>query len=48
LFDNKAFGRIGDYFGVFDDTAKALAFDEETVKKIISNLQELLDPWRHG
>jgi type I restriction enzyme, R subunit len=43
LFPNKSFGRIVDYFGVFDDTAKALAFDEETVKKVISNLQELLD-----
>lgn len=43
LFPNKSFGRIVDYFGVFDDTAKALAFDEESVKKVISNLQELLD-----
>jgi type I restriction enzyme R subunit len=33
LFPNKTFGRIVDYFGVFDDTAKALAFDEESVKK---------------
>ncbi|MGJ0515055.1 MAG: type I restriction endonuclease subunit R [Methylomicrobium sp.] len=43
LFPNKTFGRIVDYFGVFDDTANALAFDEESVKKIISNLQELKD-----
>lgn len=43
LFPNKTFGRIVDYFGVFDDTAKALAFDEESVKKVISNLQELLE-----
>lgn len=43
LFPNKSFGRIVDYFGVFDDTAKALAFDEETVKKVITNLQELRD-----
>lgn len=41
LFPNKTFGRIVDYFGVFDDTAKALAFDEESIKKVISNLQEL-------
>jgi len=41
LFPNKTFGRIVDYFGVFDDTAKALAFDEESVKKVITNLQEL-------
>ena len=43
LFPNKTFGRIVDYFGVFDDTANALAFDEESVKTVISNLQELRD-----
>lgn len=43
IFPNKSFGRIVDYFGVFDDTAQALAFDEETVKTIITNLQELKD-----
>lgn len=43
LFPNKSFGRIVDYFGVFDDTAKALAFDEESVKLVITNLQELRD-----
>ncbi|MDP1622733.1 MAG: HsdR family type I site-specific deoxyribonuclease [Bacteroidales bacterium] len=41
LFPNKTFGRIVDYFGVFDDTAKALVFDEESIKAVISNLQEL-------
>ncbi len=43
LFPKKTFGRIVDYFGVFDDTAQALAFDEETVKLVITNLQELKD-----
>ncbi|MCX6250632.1 MAG: HsdR family type I site-specific deoxyribonuclease [Bacteroidetes bacterium] len=43
LFPNKTFGRIVDYFGVFDDTAKALAFDEESIKTVITNLQELKD-----
>jgi type I restriction enzyme R subunit len=43
LYPNKTFGRIVDYFGVFDDTAKALMFDEEVVKKVITNLQELRD-----
>jgi type I restriction enzyme R subunit len=43
LFPNKTFGRIVDYFGVFDDTARALAFDEESVKNLITNLQELRD-----
>lgn len=43
LFPNKTFGRIVDYFGVFDDTAQALAFDEESVKSVVTNLQELRD-----
>tara|TARA_R110001592_G_scaffold237306_11_gene496386 strand:+ start:56001 stop:58967 length:2967 start_codon:yes stop_codon:yes gene_type:complete len=41
LYPNKTFGRIVDYFGVFDDAAKALQFDEESVKQVISNLSEL-------
>ncbi|MCU0321482.1 MAG: hypothetical protein MUE72_03650, partial [Chitinophagaceae bacterium] len=41
LFPNKSFGRIVDYFGVFDDTAKALAFDEESVKQVVTNFEEL-------
>jgi type I restriction enzyme R subunit len=41
LYPNKSFGRIVDYFGVFDDAAKALQFDEESVKNVITNLGEL-------
>ncbi|WKN33797.1 HsdR family type I site-specific deoxyribonuclease [Porifericola rhodea] len=41
LFPNKHFGRIVDYFGVFDDMAKALEFDEKSVKEVITNLSEL-------
>lgn len=41
LFKGKTFGRIVDYFGVFDDAAKALQFDEESIKMVISNLSEL-------
>ncbi|KAA6343146.1 Type I restriction enzyme EcoR124II R protein [termite gut metagenome] len=41
LYSQKTFGCIVDYFGVFDDTARALQFDEETVKTIVSNLSEL-------
>lgn len=41
LYPSKNFGCIVDYFGVFDDAAEALQFDEETVKKVITNLQEL-------
>ena len=43
LFPNKSFGRIVDYFGVFDDAAKALQFDEESIKQVISNLSKLRD-----
>jgi len=41
LYPNKSFGRIVDYFGVFDDAAKALQFDEESIQKVITNLSEL-------
>ena len=41
LFPAKTYGRIVDYFGVFDDAAKALEFDEASVKQIITNLSEL-------
>tara|TARA_R100000935_G_scaffold29362_1_gene49661 strand:+ start:15461 stop:18427 length:2967 start_codon:yes stop_codon:yes gene_type:complete len=43
LYPKKTFGRIVDYFGVFDDAAKALQFDEESVKQVISNLSKLRD-----
>jgi type I restriction enzyme, R subunit len=43
LFPNKTFGRIVDYFGIFDDAAEALKFDEESIKKVVTNLQELRD-----
>ena len=41
LYPSKTFGRIVDYFGVFDDAAKALQFDEQSVKQVITNLSEL-------
>ena len=41
LYPGKTFGRIVDYYGVFDDAAKALQFDEESIKQVISNLTEL-------
>ena len=43
LYPGKNYGRIVDYFGVFDDAAKALEFDEESVKQVIANLSELRD-----
>ncbi len=42
-FPNKTFGRIVDYFGVFDDAARALEFDEEVMSKVITNLNSLID-----
>ncbi len=41
LYPHKTFGRIVDYFGVFDDAAKALEFDEESLQQVITNLSEL-------
>ena len=41
LYPNKTFGRIVDYFGVFDDAARALQFDEESIKQVITNLSVL-------
>jgi type I restriction enzyme R subunit len=41
LYPGKSFGRIVDYFGVFDDAAKALEFDEKSVSQMITNLSEL-------
>ena len=43
LYPHKTFGRVVDYFGVFDDAAKAIEFDEESLGRVISNLAELRD-----
>lgn len=43
LYPNKHFGRIVDYFGIFDQTAMALQFDEKSMESIVSNLNELKD-----
>ncbi|WP_420459090.1 type I restriction endonuclease subunit R [Neolewinella sp.] len=40
-YPNKHFGRIVDYFGVFDDAAKALEFDEESIKSVLTNFSHL-------
>ena len=39
--DGKSHGLIVDYIGIFDDVAKALAFDEQAVQNVITNLDEL-------
>jgi len=41
LFPEKTFGRIVDYFGIFDDAAEALKFDEESIKEVITSLKGL-------
>ncbi len=41
LYPQKTFGRIVDYFGVFDDAAKALEFDEASLQDVITNLAAL-------
>ena len=41
LYPQKHYGRIVDYFGVFDDAAKALEFDEKSVSQVITNLSAL-------
>ncbi|MGB0243912.1 MAG: type I restriction endonuclease subunit R [Candidatus Nanopelagicales bacterium] len=38
---NKTHGLIVDYLGIFDDVAKAFAFDEKNVHTVISNIEEL-------
>ncbi len=43
LYPNKTFGCIVDYFGIFDDAAEALQFDEKSVAKVITNLKLLKD-----
>lgn len=41
VYPGKTHGLIVDYLGVFDDVAIALDFDETSVQKIITNLDEL-------
>ncbi|MEK7326761.1 MAG: type I restriction endonuclease subunit R, partial [Chloroflexota bacterium] len=37
----KSHGLIVDYIGIFDDVARALAFDEKAVQQVVSNIEEL-------
>lgn len=39
--DGKTHGLIVDYTGIFDNVARALDFDEKSMKKIITNIQEV-------
>jgi type I restriction enzyme, R subunit len=40
-YPNKTNGLIVDYFGIFDDVATTLAFDDRSIQKVIANLDEL-------
>lgn len=39
--ESKKCGLIVDFVGVFEDVAKSLAFDEESVKTIVKNMEEI-------
>lgn len=39
--EGKTFGLIVDYIGIFDNVAKALNFDESSMKKIVTNVEEV-------
>lgn len=41
--EQKTHGLIVDYLGIFDDVAAALEFDDQSVKQVVSNIQELRD-----
>ena len=41
--EQKTHGLIVDYLGIFDDVASALEFDDQSVRQVVSNIQELKD-----
>ncbi len=41
IYKDKTHGLIVDYFGVFDDVAKALEFDDASVRYVITNINDL-------
>lgn len=40
--ERKQCGLVVDYVGIFDDVAKALEFDDESVRNVISNINEII------
>jgi type I restriction enzyme R subunit len=40
-YPGKTHGLIVDYLGIFDDVSRALAFDDDAVKTVITNISEL-------
>lgn len=42
IYDSgKSYGLVVDYIGIFDNVARALNFDEESMKKVITNIEEI-------
>ena len=39
--EGKTYGLIVDYIGIFDNVAKELVFDEGSMKKVVSNIEEV-------
>ncbi len=39
--DGKTYGLIVDYIGIFDNVARALNFDEASMKKVVTNIEEV-------
>jgi len=48
VYPDKTHGLIVDYLGVFDHVANALDFDEKSVQRVITNLDELKDDLSGG
>jgi type I restriction enzyme, R subunit len=40
-FPNKDHGLIVDYLGVFDDVAQSLAFDEKSIRQVVTNIEDV-------
>jgi type I restriction enzyme R subunit len=40
-YKDKTHGLIVDYLGIFDDVALALSFDDKSVQRVVSNIEEL-------
>jgi len=48
VYKDKSHGLIVDYYGVFDNVAKALEFDEATVRHVITNIGTLKEKLKHA
>lgn len=41
IYKEKSHGLIVDYYGVFDDVAKSLEFDDKTIQRVVTNISGL-------